>query len=96
MRTLALFPLLVASQLPATPGMPAMPPTDEVTRTATIAGVVGALIVLAREFITWRRQLQDSPPRDGWRNRPDSAPLRLEVAGSIDREPSKLDDHRTD
>ena len=41
MRTnFALFPLLAMSQLPATSGIPAMPPTGEVTRTATIAGVI--------------------------------------------------------
>jgi hypothetical protein len=102
MRTLALFPLLAASQLPATSGVPDLPPTGDVTRTATLAGVIGALIVLGREYITWRRQVENGPPRDSWRDRTDAPPLRLQLAGeeaeeqqSI-REPSTRDDHRSD
>lgn len=97
----ALFPFLAAAQLPAPPGMPAVPPTDEITRTATVAGVIGAVVVLLREFLTWRRQM-DGPPRGTWRE-PDSGnppprPLRLEIQSSdaLAREPSRFDDHRSD
>lgn len=102
MRTnFALFPFLAMSQLPAASGIPAVPPTGEVTRTATIAGVIGALIVLGREYITWRRQLVNGPrrdePRDEEGSRSAATPLRLELAGDKPTRPSNyLDDNRTD